>query len=283
MKTESFSTRRAARSAAYATMGLAREWRLVQDKNGWHAESCAVEESEHAHPTFEFFNEEDVRTAHLGRLYAAAVSFGATDVCLFSRDDLVAFVLKNLHDMKYPLDREDPEGDERARAARNRARRPDTVTAENPWSEPTPEEDMASKKGGTETTAKKAAKKTTKKTAVKAEKSETTETKATRTKPEKVERERRNGWVRPKPGSKTGRVWDIADEISKKKGDFATRAEVLEVAVNKEGAKLSMAATQYSRWRQFWGAPSERGKKKKAQDERAQATDAAQVSDDAAE
>lgn len=79
-----------------------------------------------------------------------------------------------------------------------------------------------------------------------------TETAAAKeTKPEVV-RIRQNGYTRPKDGSTTGRVWAIADEISKKAGQPAERKAVLEQAVA-ENLNPSMAASQYSRWRGFHG------------------------------
>ena len=62
----------------------------------------------------------------------------------------------------------------------------------------------------------------------------------------------RNGMRRPKPGTKTGRIWEIADNISGEIKAPASRAAVLEVA-KEEGANLSMAVSQYSYWRKFNG------------------------------
>lgn len=54
--------------------------------------------------------------------------------------------------------------------------------------------------------------------------------------------------VRPRPETKTGRVWVLADEISRKKGRRASRAEVME-AFLAEGGNPNTASTQYSHWR----------------------------------
>lgn len=61
-----------------------------------------------------------------------------------------------------------------------------------------------------------------------------------------------NGVTRPKAGTKTGRVWEIADQLSKSKGEPATRAEVLK-AFEAEGGNSATGATQYGRWRKFHG------------------------------
>ena len=71
--------------------------------------------------------------------------------------------------------------------------------------------------------------------------------------PAKVEQ---NGVARPKAGTKTGRVWEIADGISATNEAPAKRKEVVEAAV-KEGINSSTAATQYGRWRKFNGLGKE--------------------------
>lgn len=53
---------------------------------------------------------------------------------------------------------------------------------------------------------------------------------------------------RPKEGTATGKVWDIADAITEKNGDTASRTEVVE-ACGKEGINTSTASTQYAKWR----------------------------------
>lgn len=68
----------------------------------------------------------------------------------------------------------------------------------------------------------------------------------------KVERITQNDVTRPKDGSVTGKVWDIADAISKKKGEPATRAEVMEQATAAD-INEATAATQFQRWRTFFG------------------------------
>ena len=60
----------------------------------------------------------------------------------------------------------------------------------------------------------------------------------------KVERDIQNDVTRPKSDSKTGRIWAIADEISKSKKAPATRAEVMEKAVA-EDINEATVATQY--------------------------------------
>lgn len=70
----------------------------------------------------------------------------------------------------------------------------------------------------------------------------------------KIERETANGVTRPKAGSATGTVWQIADDISAKKKAPATRAEVMEVATAEpHNINEATVATQFQRWRTFFG------------------------------
>lgn len=50
------------------------------------------------------------------------------------------------------------------------------------------------------------------------------------------------------PETKTGRVWDIADQITRKHGRIARRSEVMK-AYSEEGGNPNTASTQYSHWR----------------------------------
>lgn len=69
---------------------------------------------------------------------------------------------------------------------------------------------------------------------------------------EKERNEKANGVVRPAPDTKTGKVWSIADEMTKEQGTPAKRKDVLnECAAH--GIAASTAATQYGRWRKFNG------------------------------
>lgn len=77
-----------------------------------------------------------------------------------------------------------------------------------------------------------------------------------------------NGVTRPKPGTKTGRVWDIADQISAKKKAPAERGEVLEVA-QKEGIPDATVATQFQRWRVFFAVPKKAAEPKPPKAEKA--------------
>jgi len=75
----------------------------------------------------------------------------------------------------------------------------------------------------------------------------------------------RNGIRRPRAGTMTGRVWEIADEISEAKGEPAQRKEVIDVYVDQEGGNPSTCTTQFGRWRKFHGltganAPGRRAK-----------------------
>ena len=71
----------------------------------------------------------------------------------------------------------------------------------------------------------------------------------TQTKPK---RPSQNGVTRPGEGTVTGRVWEIADELSAQEGEPAKRGDVLK-ATEAEGINPATAATQYGRWRKFHG------------------------------
>lgn len=62
----------------------------------------------------------------------------------------------------------------------------------------------------------------------------------------------KNGVRRPGPDGNTGKIWEIADDISKKTGAPAYRKDVL-AAADKQGIPTATAATQYGRWRKFNG------------------------------
>lgn len=48
--------------------------------------------------------------------------------------------------------------------------------------------------------------------------------------------------------TKSGRVWDIADQITRKQGRIARRSEVMKT-YSEEGGNPNTASTQYSQWR----------------------------------
>jgi bifunctional DNA-binding transcriptional regulator/antitoxin component of YhaV-PrlF toxin-antitoxin module len=52
---------------------------------------------------------------------------------------------------------------------------------------------------------------------------------------------------RPSYGTQTGRVWEIADKISRELGRKAKRQEVMD-AFAREGGNANTASTQYSHW-----------------------------------
>jgi bifunctional DNA-binding transcriptional regulator/antitoxin component of YhaV-PrlF toxin-antitoxin module len=56
-----------------------------------------------------------------------------------------------------------------------------------------------------------------------------------------------SGPNRPRSETKTGRVWDIADEITRQKRRTAKRQEVMD-AYEAEGGNPNTASTQYSAW-----------------------------------
>jgi hypothetical protein len=66
----------------------------------------------------------------------------------------------------------------------------------------------------------------------------------------------KNGVTRPKDGTKTGRVWGIADEKSTALGAPVPRKDVIE-AGTAEGINAATIATQYGRWRKYHGLKSE--------------------------
>ena len=52
---------------------------------------------------------------------------------------------------------------------------------------------------------------------------------------------------RPTNGTQTGRVWELADQLSSKLGRKAKRQEVMD-AYAREGGNANTASTQYSQW-----------------------------------
>lgn len=68
----------------------------------------------------------------------------------------------------------------------------------------------------------------------------------------KVAKDTQNGITRPKAGTQTGEVWEIADALSAKAGEPIGRAEVL-VETDKAKLNPATAATQYGRWRTYNG------------------------------
>lgn len=95
----------------------------------------------------------------------------------------------------------------------------------------------------------------------------------------KVELVKQNDVAQPKPGTKTRRVWDIADEISAEKARPAIRSEVMEQCKT-EGLSLGTAATQFGRWCAFHGLTPE---DMKAAREQAKAAEAPEPADEPAE
>jgi hypothetical protein len=75
-------------------------------------------------------------------------------------------------------------------------------------------------------------------------------------KPEKPAKITQNGVTRPAAGTKTARVWEIADAISASKGRPALREEVM-AAGEAEGMNRGTIATQYARWTEFFAVSKE--------------------------
>lgn len=55
-------------------------------------------------------------------------------------------------------------------------------------------------------------------------------------------------YSRPRPGTRTGRVWEVADEVTQEKGRRASRREVVERIVAENGNPAT-ANTQYQHWK----------------------------------
>ena len=55
-------------------------------------------------------------------------------------------------------------------------------------------------------------------------------------------------YPRPRPGTRTGRVWEVADEITRETGRRASRREVVERIVTERGNR-GTASTQYQHWK----------------------------------
>lgn len=72
-----------------------------------------------------------------------------------------------------------------------------------------------------------------------------------------VPKDIKNGVTRPKAGTKTGRIWAIADDLSAKAGSPVARKAVLEAAIA-EDINAATAATQYGRWRVYYGLGAEK-------------------------
>ena len=64
-------------------------------------------------------------------------------------------------------------------------------------------------------------------------------------------------YPRPRAGTRTGRVWEIADERTREIGRRAKRADVVECCVA-EGINRNTASTQYQHWRTDFDASNAR-------------------------
>ncbi len=60
-------------------------------------------------------------------------------------------------------------------------------------------------------------------------------------------------YPRPRPGTRTGRVWEVADEITRETGRRAFRREVVERIVTESG-NPGTASTQYQHWKASYDA-----------------------------
>lgn len=101
-------------------------------------------------------------------------------------------------------------------------------------------------------------------------KKSTDNTEATETeKKPKLQLREQNGVTEPREGSKTRRIWDIANEIGAAKGSAPTLAEVKEKA-EAEDLNAATIQTQYNRWRKFYNLPPQGRKPKPAETEAAE-------------
>ena len=99
----------------------------------------------------------------------------------------------------------------------------------------------------------KAAPKTKAKAAPKTKAKAAPKTKAKAKAKPAVERDVQNGITRPKAGTSSARVWEVADMVSKKVKKPAKRKDVLDIVVDQEGLNSATASTQFGRWRQYNG------------------------------
>ena len=60
--------------------------------------------------------------------------------------------------------------------------------------------------------------------------------------------------ARPRPGTRTGRVWEIADEITRERGRRAERREVIKRYAAENGNR-NTAGTQYQYWKKHQDEP----------------------------
>ena len=60
-------------------------------------------------------------------------------------------------------------------------------------------------------------------------------------------------YTRPGPGTKTGRIWEVADEITRESGRRASRREVVDRIAAEEGNRAT-ANTQYQHWKTSYEA-----------------------------
>lgn len=82
----------------------------------------------------------------------------------------------------------------------------------------------------------------------------TTETTTNTEEVTKPARLRKNGQTRPEAGTKTGKIWDIADRITAETNVVATKEEVwAEYQTKVDGPAEATVATQYGRWVIFHG------------------------------
>jgi hypothetical protein len=82
-------------------------------------------------------------------------------------------------------------------------------------------------------------------------------------KPVKPKMENKNGVTMPSPGTRTRRIWDVSEQLSKQTGATAERGKVMEICLA-EGLNKATVATQYGRWCKFHGITKVVKKQEKA-------------------
>lgn len=157
-----------------------------------------------------------------------------------NRPDLETLIVSSLAGL--PVTEESPPPDKERHPVIPSGHYPDGTSPEERESAGVNEMAATKKTTSKKTTAKKAAPK-------KAAPKKTAAKKQTK----KVERERQNGVLRPLPGSKAGKVWDIADKMSKKAGNPAKRSDVLEEAAKDKSLSPAGASADFQTWRKFHG------------------------------
>lgn len=93
-----------------------------------------------------------------------------------------------------------------------------------------------------------------------------------------VAKDKKNGISRPRPDTVSGKIWKVADEISKKMQKPAPRKDVLAECA-KDELNPATVATQYGRWCKYHGLSNPRVSKEEAAEAVGETADQAVASD----